>query len=186
MLVANSAAQVSTRLKIGCTPSSRRLARTSASLTPSSCARRASEKPLRLSAYRRALSSSLKLPGSSRCSSAIRSAICTRNQRSIWVMWKTSSTLRPLRKASPTIQIRSGPGVDSNWAMRSEASGAFRSILGSKPTESVSSPRIAFCRDSCRLRPMAITSPTDFICVVSTGSAAANFSKLKRGILVTT
>ncbi len=33
---------------------------------------------------------------------------------------------------------------------------------------------------------MAITSPTDFICVVSTGSAAANFSKLKRGILVTT
>jgi len=33
---------------------------------------------------------------------------------------------------------------------------------------------------------MAMTSPTDFICVVSRGSAALNFSKAKRGILVTT
>ncbi len=33
---------------------------------------------------------------------------------------------------------------------------------------------------------MAITSPTDFIEVVSTGSALGNFSKAKRGILVTT
>ena len=33
---------------------------------------------------------------------------------------------------------------------------------------------------------MAMASPTDFICVVSTGSAPGNFSKAKRGIFVTT
>ncbi len=33
---------------------------------------------------------------------------------------------------------------------------------------------------------MAITSPTDFIWVVSRGLAWGNFSKAKRGILVTT
>ncbi len=40
--------------------------------------------------------------------------------------------------------------------------------------------------DSWKVRPIAITSPTDFIEVVSTGSAPGNFSKAKRGILVTT
>jgi hypothetical protein len=50
----------------------------------------------------------------------------------------------------------------------------------------VSSPRSAFCSDSWKLRPIAITSPTDFICVVRRGSAAGNFSNAKRGILVTT
>lgn len=33
---------------------------------------------------------------------------------------------------------------------------------------------------------MAITSPTDFIWVVRRASALGNFSKAKRGILVTT
>jgi hypothetical protein len=33
---------------------------------------------------------------------------------------------------------------------------------------------------------MAITSPTDFICVVSLALAAGNFSKVKRGTFVTT
>ncbi len=33
---------------------------------------------------------------------------------------------------------------------------------------------------------MAMASPTDFIAVVSVGSAPGNFSKAKRGILVTT
>jgi hypothetical protein len=37
-----------------------------------------------------------------------------------------------------------------------------------------------------KVRPMAITSPTDFIEVPSSGSAPGNFSKAKRGILVTT
>ena len=33
---------------------------------------------------------------------------------------------------------------------------------------------------------MAMTSPTDFICVVSVESACGNFSKANRGTLVTT
>jgi len=36
------------------------------------------------------------------------------------------------------------------------------------------------------VRPIAITSPTDFIDVVSVRSAPGNFSTAKRGILVTT
>jgi hypothetical protein len=39
---------------------------------------------------------------------------------------------------------------------------------------------------SVKLRPRAIASPTDFIVVVSSGSAAGNFSNAKRGILTTT
>ena len=49
-----------------------------------------------------------------------------------------------------------------------------------------SSERSAFCSASVKLRPIAIASPTDFIVVVSVGSAAGNFSKAKRGTLTTT
>ena len=45
---------------------------------------------------------------------------------------------------------------------------------------------MAFCRLSWKVRPIAITSPTDFICVVSVSFAPLNFSKAKRGIFVTT
>ena len=37
-----------------------------------------------------------------------------------------------------------------------------------------------------KVRPMAITSPTLFICVPSTGSAPGNFSNCQRGIFTTT
>src|SRR3546814_9930431 len=56
--------------------------------------------------------------------------------------------------------------------------------VGSRPTLPVSSPRSAFCSDSWNVRPIAITSPTDFICVVRRESACGNFSNAKRGILV--
>ncbi len=59
-------------------------------------------------------------------------------------------------------------------------------ITSSRPSSPVSSPRSAFCRLSAKVRPMAITSPTDFIEVVSSASAPGNFSKAKRGTLVTT
>ena len=55
-----------------------------------------------------------------------------------------------------------------------------------KPDSPVSSPRNAFCSDSWMLRPIAITSPTDFIAVDSTLLDPLNFSNAKRGILVTT
>ncbi len=58
--------------------------------------------------------------------------------------------------------------------------------MGSSPVRPVSIERQAFCRDSAKVRPIAMASPTDFIAVVRTGSAPANFSKVKRGILVTT
>ena len=40
--------------------------------------------------------------------------------------------------------------------------------------------------DSWKVRPMAMTSPTDFIWVVRRASAVGNFSNAKRGTLVTT
>ena len=43
-----------------------------------------------------------------------------------------------------------------------------------------------FMNASLKVRPMAITSPTDFIWVVSVRSASGNFSKFHRGILTTT
>ena len=46
--------------------------------------------------------------------------------------------------------------------------------------------RRAFWSDSAKVRPIAIASPTDFIEVVSRGSAPGNFSNVKRGALVTT
>ena len=55
-----------------------------------------------------------------------------------------------------------------------------------RPVRPVSSERSAFCSDSWKVRPMAMASPTDFIEVVRRLSAPGNFSKAKRGILVTT
>jgi hypothetical protein len=40
--------------------------------------------------------------------------------------------------------------------------------------------------DSVNVRPIAMTSPTLFIRVVSSSSAPGNFSKANRGIFVTT
>ena len=45
---------------------------------------------------------------------------------------------------------------------------------------------MAFANDSRNVRPIAIASPTEFMWVVSSEFAPANFSKAKRGILVTT
>ena len=45
---------------------------------------------------------------------------------------------------------------------------------------------MAFPRDSWKLPANAMASPMDFIDVVSVGSAPGNFSKAKRGTLVTT
>jgi hypothetical protein len=50
----------------------------------------------------------------------------------------------------------------------------------------VSSERITLPRASMKLRPNDIASPTDFIVVVSVGSAPGNFSKANRGAFTTT
>ena len=53
--------------------------------------------------------------------------------------------------------------------------------VGRRPRE-----RGAFWTDSAKLRPIDIASPTDFIDVVSSAGVPGNFSKVKRGIFVTT
>jgi len=87
----------------------------------------------------------------------------------------------PARNASATYQIRCGPGSPICSMI---SSGLVR--RSSSPSAPISRPRSAFWNDSWKLLPIAITSPTDFICVVSVSSAWENFSNAKRGTLVTT
>ncbi|EWS64988.1 hypothetical protein Y695_01768 [Hydrogenophaga sp. T4] len=86
------------------------------------------------------------------------SSICTRNQGSILVNWCTSASVQPAANASPTYQMRSGPGSPSS---RSRVSRSW--VFSFMPSTPTSRPRRAFWNDSWKVRPMAITSPTDFI-----------------------
>ena len=76
--------------------------------------------------------------------------------------------------------MRSGLGVIRRWAM------SRSSRLVDADDLPVSSPRSALFSACLNVLPIAITSPTDFICVVSTGSAPGNFSNCHFGILTTT
>jgi len=108
--------------------------------------------------------------------------MCRRNHGSIAVASATRSTVHPRRNASPRCQSRSAFGRRN----RSSTSSSLDSRRGSNPWLSISSERIAFCNDSLNVRPIAIASPTDFICGPSVSLACGNFSNVKRGILVTT
>jgi hypothetical protein len=55
-----------------------------------------------------------------------------------------------------------------------------------KPNDPTSRPRSAFWKASLNVRPMAIVSPTLFICVVRRLSASGNFSNANRGTFTTT
>ena len=77
----------------------------------------------------------------------------------------------PARSASKIANTLYGPGSSSP---------AFTSW------GSTSSDAIALLRLSVKVRPIAMTSPTECILLVSLGEAPGNFSKAKRGILVTT
>ena len=115
------------------------------------------------------------------------SANCCRNQGSILVNSWTVSVLQPRSSASKTAHIRRSVGTTSCFL--SAASSNSSSLLigvNSRPVRPSSSDRMPFRNASLNVRPMAIASPTDFICVVSVGSASGNFSKFHRGILTTT
>ena len=56
----------------------------------------------------------------------------------------------------------------------------------SKGASFFSKLRRDFCKASEKFRPIAIASPTLFMCVVKVVSAPGNFSKAKRGIFTTT
>ena len=181
MSVANSAAQVSTRLNTGRILATCLWARTAASVVFSNLAKRRSEKPLRLRARNSKAEIFSREVVSNSNSILTISSICTKNQGSILVSENTSSTLMPWPKASPTYQIRSGPGSPSSFSSTSRSW-----VFSFNPSTPTSKPRRAFWKDSWKVRPIAITSPTDFIWVVKRLSAVGNFSNAKRGILVTT
>ena len=100
--------------------------------------------------------------------------------------WCTSSSLIPESRACQSASMRSGLGVRSEY-FRSSREGRPAGPLGAlNPSMPVSRERRAFWKLSWNVRPMAMASPTLFICVESTGEEPGNFSKAKRGILVTT
>ena len=79
--------------------------------------------------------------------------------------------------------MRPSVGTDAS----SSSSSALRSSSPQWNDEPrFSSERSAFCSAVAKLRPMAIASPTDFMVVVSVGSAAGNFSNANRGTFTTT
>ncbi len=86
--------------------------------------------------------------------------------------------------------MRSGVGVAIAPRSVSSESSASRSSWRRSPTthpvRPLSSARKPFCSASLNVRPIAIDSPTDFICVVSVGFAPGNFSNAKRGHFTTT
>ena len=71
-----------------------------------------------------------------------------------------------------------GPG----WPVETRSSS---SSLGEGGATSSSRERMALANACLNVRPIAITSPTDFMCVVRSDSAPGNFSKAKRGHLTT-
>ena len=81
--------------------------------------------------------------------------------------------------------MRSGVRFDSEAVITSRLTPS-NSVMRLNPSSPVSSPRSAFCIDSAKQRPIAMTSPTDFIAVDSSFFDPLNFSNAKRGILVTT
>jgi hypothetical protein len=114
--------------------------------------------------------------------------ISLRNQGSILQELKISSFDQPSRIACATCRMRFGVGVPNaaRIAFLSSPRPNPSISISSSPVRPVSSPRKAFCRLSWKVRPIAMTSPTDFIEVVSVVEAPGNFSKAKRGTLVTT
>jgi hypothetical protein len=164
----NSPAQVSMRLNTGRTPSFCRASRTAVSVEPVSFASRASEKPCAFS--RRNVAASFGRPSAAiRFSSATSAWIWRRNHGSYEQAAWISSQVRPWRKAWAITRSRSGVGLASarsTAACPISGSSALSMAVSSRPVSPVSSPRRAFCRLSAKVRPMAITSPTDFIWVV--------------------
>ena len=107
------------------------------------------------------------------------------NHGSMWVAANTSSGVAPARSASMTFLSRPSCGTLIS-SSRAALSRSTHSWCQSNGASLDSSERSAFCSASVKLRPIAIASPTDFMCVVSSWSAPGNFSKANRGTLTTT
>ncbi|MNE31211.1 hypothetical protein D3C80_1247630 [compost metagenome] len=174
-------------MKTGRTLSALRCSATSFGRLWVSEARRASEKPMAFSMRR--FSASAGRPCSRmRASMSTIAFNWAMNHGSILQASWTSFSVMPRRSAWATWRRRSGVGVPitARMALWSSPSPRPGISISSRPVRPVSIPRRAFCSDSAKVRPIAMTSPTDFIAVVRTGEAPGNFSKAKRGIFVTT
>ena len=99
-----------------------------------------------------------------------------------------SSVEKPVRIASPMYQTLSQFGTERRARIVSRPAHAPTSgpRRDSRPLLPISREARAFWKASGNVRPIAIVSPTDFICVVSVASHWGNFSKLNRGTLTTT
>ena len=95
----------------------------------------------------------------------------------------SSPTVAPARIASCTTVSRPSCGTAQRAISSALSPGGRRQRSGAA---GFSSERSAFCSASGKLRPIAMASPTDFMCVVSTGSAPGNFSNANLGTLTTT
>ena len=109
---------------------------------------------------------------------------CSTNHGSTPVASATASGVAPARSAWSMVFRRPSCGV----RQRSSSSSAWASTLSVNRNGPVwlSRLRWAFCSASAKERPIAIASPTDFMWVVSVGSAPGNFSNANLGILTTT
>ncbi len=106
-----------------------------------------------------------------------------------WIFWMKNGSIPvsllissisiPLRSAWYTANNRSWVGFLSASISSSSSQSLYPKYM------SVSSERIAFWSDSSIVRPIAITSPVDFIAVVRCLSAVVNLSKGQRGIFTT-
>ena len=95
--------------------------------------------------------------------------------------------VQPRSRARNSAHIRRSFGITS-WRCSAVSCSSVSSF--GWPNSDVrlpsSSERMPFRKACLKVRPMAIASPTDFICVVSVSSACGNFSNAQRGILTTT
>ena len=100
----------------------------------------------------------------------------------------TSSTLAPRRSADSTSKTRSGvaTAIRSKSSATGVASNAASAGSALRPALPCSRERNAFWSDSGKVRPIAMTSPTDCMRVPRRPSAPGSFSKAHRGTLVTT
>ncbi len=104
------------------------------------------------------------------------------NHGSTLVAANSSSGVAPALMACCIVRSRPSCGV--LHASSSSSLGAT-SPVQEKEESFFSIERSAFCSASGKERPMAMASPTDFMCVVSVWSAPLNFSNAKRGTFTT-
>ena len=105
-----------------------------------------------------------------------------RNHLSIFVSSCTWSMVYPARKAFEITKIRLSVGSRSALSI----SGITSSLFSTNPCIPCPIIRRPFWIASSKVRPIAITSPTDFMEEPSSLSTPWNFPKSQRGILHTT